>query len=174
MTWIRLGSPWDSMRLAVFSRRHGRREYHYRSAVAPTASTLPVTRTRYGAMSGHCPHSRCLTWLVHSRATSPQLNAKTPGHGDLSTSFATRGSRVQIPSAPLKNPGQGDFWLDSSACPIPGSADSRSTGDPPPAIRLSPAHRAHRRHVCQSDRLGGSIRLKPGLIRIGNGPGLIA
>ena len=26
-----------------------------------------------------------------------------------STSFATRGSRVQIPSAPLKNPGQGDF-----------------------------------------------------------------
>jgi hypothetical protein len=37
----------------------------------------------------------------HSRATSPESKAITPGHGVLTASFATRGSRVQIPSAPL-------------------------------------------------------------------------
>ena len=42
--------------------------------------------------------------LCHSRATEPKIGLVSPGDGDLTTSFATRGPRVQIPSAPLKTP----------------------------------------------------------------------
>jgi hypothetical protein len=37
----------------------------------------------------------------HSRATGPRMRAVFPGHSGWTTSFATRKSRVQIPSAPL-------------------------------------------------------------------------
>ena len=68
-------------------------------------------RTRQGAAVTLHPHAvqSCLTVTSHvvsrrsshSRATRPSDEPKTPGPGRLTASFATRGPRVQIPSAPL-------------------------------------------------------------------------
>ena len=49
----------------------------------------------------HSQVSRCLTSLVPQPPHKAQTGAVSPGHGHLTASFATRGSRVQIPSAPL-------------------------------------------------------------------------
>ncbi len=39
---------------------------------------------------------------AHGDPTNPRIGLITPGHSVLTASFATKGSRVQIPSAPLK------------------------------------------------------------------------
>ena len=41
---------------------------------------------------------------LHSRPTRPLRRTVSPGHGHLTASFATRGPRVQIPSAPPISP----------------------------------------------------------------------
>jgi hypothetical protein len=46
------------------------------------------------------PVCESLTTPYLARSTIPQSEAVSPGHGGLTISFATRGSRVQIPSAP--------------------------------------------------------------------------
>ena len=47
----------------------------------------------------------------HNRSTRLWMWSVSPGQRVLTTSFATRGSRVQIPSAPLDAPGQRVFLV---------------------------------------------------------------
>ena len=60
----------------------------------------------------------------HSRATGPLVRAVAPGQRALTASFAARGSRVQIPSAPLNAlvwrcwSATGDCKVDLSPSPV--------------------------------------------------------
>ena len=55
--------------------------------------------------------SRCLTGLVPRPPHRPFAESCFPGQRVLTASFATRGPRVQIPSAPLEGPRPGVFVL---------------------------------------------------------------
>jgi len=64
-------------------------------AARATGVEWPGAKCPTDATSHHVSHRLC-----HSRATGPKFGPKTPGQSVLTASFATRGPRVQIPSAP--------------------------------------------------------------------------
>ena len=71
---------------------------------------------------------------VHKRATDPPTRAVAPGQRVLTASFATRGSRVQIPSAPLI-----PLVRAISGLPVTLDRDSRSCDlDAPQATHKHP------------------------------------
>jgi hypothetical protein len=90
------------------------------SRSVPTLTEAAPQFTRFHGISRRSPHSR---------PTDPLRHAVSPGQGSLTASLATRGSRVQIPSAPLKTLVR--ELSDASGWSLPAvPAVWRSTHDP--------------------------------------------
>ncbi len=96
-------------------------------ATGSLSATFPAVTIGFLA----APHSTCcqVSWRSHdlsrrsphSRATGPSSGPKTPGDKVLAASFATRGSRVQIPSAPQPRADvkQGDLGTTHQLASLP-------------------------------------------------------
>jgi hypothetical protein len=74
---------------------------------------------------------------LHSRPTRPWMRSISPGHSVLTASFATRGSRVQIPSAPLNTLVRA-ISARALARHLYNSVIRGSTGDPQDSRREAP------------------------------------